>query len=102
MNPQSPRLLGHFAHFSGVQKDKKNGKFRPRPAEINSCSFCSLAFMPGPIIWPKKVDGMESAELFNAIELSGHFTDVLYLTDQGSLPAEIKRLLKLRKLSYRL
>jgi len=57
--------------------------------------------MPGPIIWPKKVDGMESAELFNAIELSGHFTDVLYLTDQGSLPAEIKRLLKLRKLSYR-
>ena len=45
---------------------------------------------------------MESAESFNAIELSGHFTDVLYLTDRGSLPAEIKRLLKLRKLSYRL
>ena len=44
---------------------------------------------------------MENAESSNAIELSGHFTDVLYLTDQGSLPAEIKRLLKLRKLSCR-
>lgn len=45
---------------------------------------------------------MENAESFNAIELSGHFTDVLYLSDQGSLPAEIKRLLRLKKLSYRL
>ncbi len=44
---------------------------------------------------------MENTESFNAIELSGHFTDVLYLTDQGSLPTEIKRLLKLRKLSCR-
>ena len=45
---------------------------------------------------------MESAESSRAIELSGRFTDVLYLADEGSLPAEIKRLLKLRKLSYRL
>ncbi len=45
---------------------------------------------------------MESAESSRAIELSGRFTDVLYLTDEVSLPAEIKRLLKFRKLSYRL
>ncbi|UCC99659.1 MAG: serine/threonine-protein phosphatase [Phycisphaerales bacterium] len=44
---------------------------------------------------------MEVADAFDAIELPGHFTDVLYLTDQGSMPAEIKRLLKLRKLSFR-
>jgi phosphoserine phosphatase RsbU/P len=43
---------------------------------------------------------MENAESFRAIELSGRFTDVLYLTDQSSMPAEIKRLLKARKLSY--
>jgi sigma-B regulation protein RsbU (phosphoserine phosphatase) len=43
---------------------------------------------------------MENAEPFSAIEVSGRFTDVLYLTDQGSMPAEIRRLLKLRKLSY--
>ncbi len=45
---------------------------------------------------------MENAESFRAIELSGRFTDVLYLTDRGSMPAEIRRLLKLRKLSYHL
>ena len=44
---------------------------------------------------------MENAQSSDAIELSGHFTDVLYLTDQGSLPAELKRLFKLRKLSCR-
>lgn len=45
---------------------------------------------------------MESAESSRAIELSGRFTDVLYLTDEGSMPAEIKRLLRLRKLSSHL
>lgn len=45
---------------------------------------------------------MESAKSSRANELSERFTDVLYLTDEGSLPAEIKQLMKLRKLSYRL
>jgi len=45
---------------------------------------------------------MENAEPFSAIEVPGRFTDVLYLTDQGSVPPEIRRLLKLRKLSYHL
>jgi serine phosphatase RsbU (regulator of sigma subunit) len=43
---------------------------------------------------------MENAESLRAIELSGRFTDVLYLTDQGSMPADIRRLLRLKKLSH--
>jgi sigma-B regulation protein RsbU (phosphoserine phosphatase) len=51
---------------------------------------------------PKKVNGMERAESLSAVEVQAGFTDVLYLTNHGSVPAEIKRLLKLRKLSYRI
>jgi len=43
---------------------------------------------------------MEKAELLSAIEVPKSFTDVLYLTNQGQLPTEIKRLLKQRKISY--
>jgi hypothetical protein len=43
---------------------------------------------------------MEQSKLLSAIELGKNFTDVLYLTDQGDIPVEIKRLLKQRKLSY--
>ena len=42
---------------------------------------------------------MEKAELLSAIELPKRFTDVLYLTNQEQMPAEIRRLLKQRKLS---
>lgn len=42
---------------------------------------------------------MEKAELLSTIELPKSFTDVLYLTNLGRMPAEIKRLLKQRKLS---
>jgi serine phosphatase RsbU (regulator of sigma subunit) len=42
---------------------------------------------------------MEQAELLSAIGLPKRFTDVLYLTNQGQMPPEIKRLLKQRKLS---
>jgi hypothetical protein len=43
---------------------------------------------------------MESVEKTSTTELLTNFTDILYLTSQGQIPAEIKRLLKLRKLSY--
>jgi hypothetical protein len=43
---------------------------------------------------------MEKEKLLSAIELTKKFTDVLYLTDNGEVPFEIKRLLKQRKLSY--
>jgi len=43
---------------------------------------------------------MEKAELLTAIELPKSFTDVLYLTNLGQMPFEIKRLLKQRKLSF--
>ncbi|UCF00294.1 MAG: serine/threonine-protein phosphatase [Planctomycetota bacterium] len=43
---------------------------------------------------------MEKSELLSAIEVPKSFTDVLYLTNRGQLPAEIKRLLKQRKISY--
>ncbi len=56
----------------------------------------------GPIIQLKKVNKMETEKLLTAIELEKSFTDVLYLTNQGQIPSEIKRLLKQRKLSYRL
>ena len=44
---------------------------------------------------------MERPEPLRAVELSSNFTDVLYLTNQAGIPSEIKRLLKLKKLSYR-
>ncbi len=43
---------------------------------------------------------MERIESLSAIELPSDFTDVLYMTDEDSMPPEIKRLLKVRKLSY--
>jgi hypothetical protein len=42
---------------------------------------------------------MERAESLSAVEIPTNFTDVLYLTNEGHIPPEIKRLLKLRKLS---
>jgi len=42
---------------------------------------------------------MEKTELLSALELPSSFIDVLYLTNQGQMPFEIKRLLKQRKLS---
>jgi sigma-B regulation protein RsbU (phosphoserine phosphatase) len=45
---------------------------------------------------------MEKIKLLSAIELDKSFTDVLYLTNQDQMPIEIKRLLKQRKLSYRI
>ena len=47
----------------------------------------------------QRVNEMEQAELLRAIELPESFTDVLYLTNQGEMPFDIKRLLKQRKLS---
>ncbi|MFH1716263.1 MAG: hypothetical protein ABIF19_02840, partial [Planctomycetota bacterium] len=43
---------------------------------------------------------MKRTKSFSSIELPAKFTDVLYLTNRGSLPPEIRRLLKHRKLSY--
>jgi len=43
---------------------------------------------------------MERPEPLRAIEVPSNFTDVLYLTDQSGMPSEIKRLLRLKELSY--
>jgi len=43
---------------------------------------------------------MKGSEVSGAIEVLGSFIDVLYLTDQGSIPVEIEGLLKQKKLSY--
>ncbi len=45
---------------------------------------------------------MEKEKLVTAIEPQKNFIDVLYLSNQSHLPFEIKRLLKQRKLSYRI
>jgi len=45
---------------------------------------------------------MEKADLLSTIELPKIFTDVLYLTNRSQIPPEIKRLLRQRKLSYRI
>ena len=42
---------------------------------------------------------MERPEPLRAIEVPSDFTDVLYLTNQAGIPSEIKRLLRLKKLS---
>jgi len=43
---------------------------------------------------------MAKTELLSALELPKRFTDVLFLTNRGSMPAEVKRLLKRKKLSF--
>ncbi|MHC4324796.1 MAG: PP2C family protein-serine/threonine phosphatase [Planctomycetota bacterium] len=45
---------------------------------------------------------MDRTESFSAFELPTNFTDVLYMTNQDRIPPEIKRLFRLKKLSYRL
>jgi phosphoserine phosphatase RsbU/P len=45
---------------------------------------------------------MDKTELLSAIELQKSFVDVLYLSNQKQIPAEIKRLLKERNLSHRI
>ena len=45
---------------------------------------------------------MEEAKLTTAIELPRSFTDVLYVTNGAYIPPEIKRLLKQRKLSFKI
>ena len=45
---------------------------------------------------------MDRTESFSAIELPANYTDVLYMTNQSHIPSEIKRLFKLKKLSYRI
>jgi len=43
---------------------------------------------------------MKRSKSLNPAEPPAKFTDVLYLTNRGSIPSEIRRLLKQRKLSY--
>ena len=43
---------------------------------------------------------MERAESLSTVEELSSFTDVLYLTNQGHMPPELKRLLRLKKLSF--
>jgi len=45
---------------------------------------------------------MVKTELLSAIELQKSFVDVLYLTNDKQMPAEIKRLLKERNLSHQI
>jgi len=45
---------------------------------------------------------MDRTESFSSFEPRADFTDVLYMTDHGHIPSEIKRLFKLKKLSYRI
>jgi hypothetical protein len=45
---------------------------------------------------------MVKTELLSAIELQKSFTDVLFLTNEKQMPAEIKRLLKERNLSHKI
>jgi len=45
---------------------------------------------------------MNKTELLSAIELQKHFTDVLYMTNEKQMPAEIKRLLKERNLTHKI
>jgi len=48
----------------------------------------------------EKDNYMEKAELISLTEIPQNFVDVLYLTNEGQMPHEIKRLLKQRKLSF--
>jgi len=45
---------------------------------------------------------MEKAELLSSTEVIKSFTDVLYLTSQGQIPHEIKRLFRHKKLSFKI
>ena len=45
---------------------------------------------------------MEKVKLLTPIESDKSFADVLYLTNQSQIPSDIKRLLRKRKLSYRI
>ncbi|MCP4258764.1 MAG: serine/threonine-protein phosphatase [Planctomycetes bacterium] len=45
---------------------------------------------------------MEKVELLTPTKSNKSFADVLYLTNQGHIPSDIKRLLKKRKLCYRI
>jgi sigma-B regulation protein RsbU (phosphoserine phosphatase) len=45
---------------------------------------------------------MEKVELLTPIKSGKSFADVLFLTNQNHIPSDIKRLLKKRKLSYRI
>lgn len=44
---------------------------------------------------------MEKVDLLSNIALGTSFTDILYLTDRGGIPHEVKRLFKHKNLSYR-
>jgi serine phosphatase RsbU (regulator of sigma subunit) len=45
---------------------------------------------------------MDRTESFSAFELPANFTDVLYMTNQGHIPSEIKQLFQSKRLSYRI
>jgi serine phosphatase RsbU (regulator of sigma subunit) len=45
---------------------------------------------------------MDRAGSFSSFDVPAGFTDVLYMTNQGCIPSEIKRLFRLKKLSYRI
>jgi serine phosphatase RsbU (regulator of sigma subunit) len=46
-------------------------------------------------------NGMDATESFSATEVLDGFVDVLYLTDRGRIPLDVERLLRQRKVSYR-
>jgi hypothetical protein len=74
-----------------------------RPQNKPNLSYNQLAkwiFVQGPITPPESINEMERTELLTASESLQSFTDVLYLTNQGQVPSEVKRLFKQKKLSY--
>jgi serine phosphatase RsbU (regulator of sigma subunit) len=64
------------------------------------CSYCGLTFNQRLIIRLKEAKRMKGIESSTAIEVLGSYIDVLYLTNQDSIPIEIERLLSQKKLSY--
>jgi len=49
-----------------------------------------------------RANEMDRTESFSAFGVPVNFTDVLYITNRGHIPSEIKRLFKLKKLSCRI
>ena len=66
------------------------------------CSFERPIFAQGPIKQVGKAHRMKTAGSSNAVDAPMSPTDVLYLTDQGSVPVEMRRLFRQKSLSCRL
>jgi hypothetical protein len=87
-------LFGKYSYDIKTIKPQSTATNKPKIVMAVNFELISWSYNP------KRVNKMGKVDLINNVEAPRTFTDVVYLTNKGQMPSEIKWLLKQKKLSF--